>query len=490
MKAVSNSSSGKRTSTTVPNLPAFLISLVLLLPATAAYATYPDITGTYTGTASGSDFSCANPVDDGSFTLSLTATFSNQVDGNFEVTVVTVESDGFTMTATGSGFFLSPTQIEFTVTGTSEFGTDTTTVNSTITSAGTQTFTFSGYNTSGSLCQSSGSGSVTRSGGGADVTVTPAITPGSTLTSVLDFTSQVQAVTSNLSTRLQSVMHGIGRGPRVTANGFMLEGMSGLNAGDGVMGYGAWASYSYSDFENDLSSTAYDGDRHSVLGGFDMAPWEGTVLGVAVGYESSDTDTTFNLGNQETDGYTVAPYFGALLSETWSVNFSFGYSSVDYDQYRTVPVTGVRVTSSPDADRWFGMFNLNGVKTYGNWIVGARVGTLWAKNEIDGFVESDGTAVGDVRSKLGTWNIGGDVAYSFGEFEPFVSATYEHDYSLTELAVTVGPQPANDRDDVLFAAGVRYFGSNNISGNLDWTRRLGREDYDEDTFNLSLRVDF
>ena len=97
---------------------------------------------------------------------------------------------------------------------------------------------------------------------------------------------------------------------------------------------------------------------------------------------------------------------------------------------------------------------------------------------------------GDERSKLGTWNIGGDVAYSFGEFEPFVSATYERDYSLTELAVTTGPQPANDRDDVLFAAGVRYFGSNNISGNLDWTRRLGREDYDEDTFNLSLRVDF
>jgi len=76
-------------------------------------------------------------------------------------------------------------------------------------------------------------------------------------------------------------------------------------------------------------------------------------------------------------------------------------------------------------------------------------------------------------------------------FEPFVSATYEQDYSMTEIAVTTGPQPDNDRDDVLFAAGVRYFGANNgISGYLDWTRRLGREDFDEDTFTASIRVDF
>ena len=472
-----------------PNLFISLLGLVLLVASTEALATYPDITGSWSGTAAGTDFNCSNPADNGPFTDSLTVTFSNQVNGNFDVTAMGVEDDGSAWTDTGSGFFLSPTDIEFTITNTDGSGTEITTVNSTITSTTTQSFTFNSFETGPFQCESSGSGSVSRSGG-ADVVVTPEITPSSTITSIIDFTSQIQAVTSDLGARMKDVVHGLGRGPRLTANGLMLEGQSGLNAGDGAISYGAWVSYSYSDFDNDLSSTAFDGDRHSVLGGFDFAPWESTVIGIAVGYEESDIDTTFNLGNLETDGYTIAPYFGALLSDTWSVNFSFGYSNIEYDQFRTAPGTTTRITSSPDADRWFGMFNLNGVTTYGNWILGGRVGTLWARNEVDAFVESDGTAVGELRSKLGTWSIGGDAAYSFGAFEPFVSATYEHDYSLTELAVTTGPQPDNDRDDVLFGAGVRYFGSKGISGNLDWTRRLGRSDYDEDIFTASIRVDF
>jgi hypothetical protein len=318
-------------------------------------------------------------------------------------------------------------------------------------------------------------------------------TPSTTLTST-NLNIWILPLFTTLNTRMQGVTGGnVSRAQIIpTANGLAFEGgISGLNAGDGVISYGAWLSYSYSDFDNDLSSTAYDGDRHTVLGGVDFAPWENTVIGVAVGYEDSDIDTAFNLGNQETDGYTIAPYFGALLTDTWSVNFSFGYSSIDYDQFRTDPTTGTRITSSPDGDRWFGMFNLNGMTTYGNWLLGGRVGRLWAKNEIDAFTESNTTAVADFRSKLGTWNIGGDAAYSFGAFEPFVSATYEYDYSMTEIAVATGPQPDNDRDDVLFAAGVRYFGGNNgISGNLDWTRRLGRSNYDEDMFTLSIRVDF
>jgi hypothetical protein len=298
--------------------------------------------------------------------------------------------------------------------------------------------------------------------------------------------------TANLiGSRISSALKGMSRGLQVSHNGISYEKNTGLAAGDGVIPYGAWVSYSYSDFDNDLSSTAFDGNNHTVLGGIDFAPWESTILGIAVGYEDSDIDTTFNLGELETDGYTIAPYFGALLTDTWSVNFSFGYSDLEYDQFRTDPTTGGRVTSSPDADRWFGMFNLNGVTTYGNWILGGRVGTLWAKSEVDAFVESDTTAVAEARSKLGTLSIGGDAAYSFGEFEPFVSATYEYDYSMTEITVATGPQPDNDRDDVLFAAGVRYFGANNgISGNLNWTRRLGRSDFDEDIFTASIRVDF
>jgi hypothetical protein len=348
--------------------------------------------------------------------------------------------------------------------------------------------------TSGEFCFLDTHGSLSLVSGGADQVITDE-TPSSSAVQSQNLSSDVQAITGHISKRMFEAVQTVFKtraSITPSANGLAFEGgVSGLNAGDGSLPIGAWVSYSYSDYDNDLSSTAYDGNRHTVLGGIDFAPWESTVIGIAVGYEDSDTDTTFNLGELETDGYTIAPYFGYLFTDTWSVNFSFGYSDLEYDQFRTDPITGGRVTSSPDADRWFGMFNLNGLTTYGNWILGGRVGTLWARSEVDAFVESDGTAVTEARSKLGTWSIGGDAAYSFGEFEPFVSATYEYDYSMTEIAVTTGPQPDNDRDDVLFAAGLRYFGANNgISGNLNWTRRLGRENFDEDIFTASIRVDF
>jgi hypothetical protein len=37
---------------------------------------------------------------------------------------------------------------------------------------------------------------------------------------------------------------------------------------------------------------------------------------------------------------------------------------------------------------------------------------------------------------------------------------------------------------------VRYFGANGISGNLEWNKRLGREDFDEDTISLTIRAEF
>ncbi len=46
---------------------------------------------------------------------------------------------------------------------------------------------------------------------------------------------------------------------------------------------------------------------------------------------------------------------------------------------------------SPNSDRWFGMFNLNGLTTYDNWVFGSRIGILLATNTQEDFTESDGT---------------------------------------------------------------------------------------------------
>ena len=308
--------------------------------------------------------------------------------------------------------------------------------------------------------------------------------PSALLTHPFLLNTRTRNIANILGRRGNGALRG-GRGGQQTSSTDLLEGPTGLNAGDGPVRYGAWASYTYSDYDDDFPTTAFDGHTHSGLAGIDFSPWERTVFGLAVGYESSDNDTAFNSGHEQTEGYTIAPYFAALLTDVWSVDFSFGYSNLDIDQDRA----GGTITSSPDADRWFWSLNLNGLTTWDNWILSGRMGTLWARNTIDAYVDSSSTAWAESDSKLGQWNIAGEAAYSLGEWEPYARLTYEYDYSLTSI-VTFPLSPSNDRDNFLVGAGVRYFSVNGLSGNLEWYKRLGRQDFDEDTISLTLRVEF
>jgi len=163
---------------------------------------------------------------------------------------------------------------------------------------------------------------------------------------------------------------------------------------------------------------------------------------------------------------------------------------VPNDQFRIAPGTTTRITSAPDSGRWFYTANINGVTFFDNWVIGGRMGVLFAESETDDFTESDGTTVAERETTLGQLRIGGDVAYSFGVFEPFISLLYERDYIFDEIVLTTGLQPANDRDDVLFSGGFRYFGDQGLTGNFEYSKRLLRDDFEDNSFNLTLRYDW
>lgn len=471
----------------LPCLSALIaICLVLVTYTPAAYATPPEISGTYTGQISGTE-DCP-PLGlggtDGPFSATLNFTI-NQSGGDFTGSgTFSGEDSGTIQIVNGmvddAGNVSGLLDIQSDVPQQGSFmGTF---------SNNTLSLTFDFFDLGPPNCVFIASGTFTRSGSG--LVINPEITPSNVLTTPLLLNTQVKAITSDLGNRIGDVLKGFGSGPRKTASGFMFQ-ESGLNAGDGMMNYGIWGSYSYSDFDNDFISTAFDGHRHNVLAGIDISPWDNTVLGIAFGYETSDIDTRFNRGNQESDGFTIAPYIGYLLTDNWSVDAAVGYSSVDFDQYRTDPATGARITSSPDADRWFGTLNVNGFTSWNNWLFGGRIGLLHARNIQESFVESNGAVTNKFTSELGQWNVGGDVAYSFEQFEPFARLVYERDFSMTEITVVGGgPQPSNDRDNFVFGAGIRYFSARGITGNLEWNKRFDRDDFNEDTFSLTVRMDF
>lgn len=460
----------------------FLLSLLVLPYSTLANAAV-DATGTFSGSITHSATACASGYSDPTKTESATMTFTQSgasFSGSGSVGDSTFTSLSGSISATGS-----ITGASFTMTDSSGPGGSGNFSGSlsgeTVTISGTWTDT--GYPTTN--CTGTFSGSLTR--GGAIVS---ASSPSSTATAPMLLSTQINAVTTAIGTRIGDALRGVATGPRKIASGFMWEGQSGLNAGDGITSYGVWGSYSYSDFKNNLSSTALKGDRHNLLAGVDISPWESTVLGVAVGYDRSDVDTAFNQGNQISTGRTIAVYAGRVLDKTWSIDASGGYSDVSDSQFRIAPASTVRVSSSPSGNRLFANMNLNATTHWQNWVFGARTGLLYARSLQKSFTESNGTAISQTITKLGQFSIGGDAAYSFGKFEPFVKLMYQNDYSMQKLQTASGPQPSNDNDDFMFGLGLRYFGSKGLTGNLEFNKRLGRTNFSENTLTATMRMDF
>ena len=76
------------------------------------------------------------------------------------------------------------------------------------------------------------------------------------------------------------------------------------SAGDGFeYPWGLWVSYQHSSLENNFAATAFDADTDTFLVGADFSPFDNSVAGVALAYSDTSTNTFFNSGGSDTDGF-------------------------------------------------------------------------------------------------------------------------------------------------------------------------------------------
>lgn len=273
----------------------------------------------------------------------------------------------------------------------------------------------------------------------------------------------------------------------------------GLPAGETTFGgFGVWAGYNRASFDSSFPVAPYDATLDAVTVGVDRLFQDRFLLGVAIGYEQTESRTFFNGGGQETDGVLVAPYAAWLIDEVWSVDVSGGYTALDTDQTRIDPVTGGILRGEFDADRWFVAGNLNAVVRHGDWVLGARAGILYTDEEQDGFDEVGGPSarsLGERNVDLTQASVGFDAGYSLGAFEPYALVGYRNDLSRDDgrdaggLPAATGPTQADDDDEVEVGLGLRYFGDGALSGGFEWIWTTGREDFDNNSLMLTLRLD-
>ncbi len=306
------------------------------------------------------------------------------------------------------------------------------------------------------------------------------LVPGQIVTDLDTIEVQVQPLTSSISAHLRSVFWTFSRPPH------------GGSAGDDDYYQGIWLNGSSTDFENTFARTAFEGSSDLHMLGYDLGIFEDHLVGVAIGSEKTDIDTSFNEGKVQTEGSTVALYYGWLISDRWSLDVSMGRSDLDTEQFRTVPEgmapPGTRVTGETSTERSFTSANFNGFWTLWRLSLGARLGYFGTRHDQDAYIESDDTAVDGSILEYEQAYIGGDVAY--GErSQPFLGVTLLKDLSSEPLQFPSGEQPVNDEDSLQLVAGWRYYGENGVSTILEWNKRDGKDDYLEDLISFTLRFD-
>jgi hypothetical protein len=332
------------------------------------------------------------------------------------------------------------------------------------------------------------------------------LTPSSTVTEATALETQVQSIAGAIRGQLLG-LRGLQSSRRVTqARGVLVASAAAdltyLAAAAGSGNGGAigdteslWISAAANSLENTFDRTAFHGATHNLLVGFDLTRSAKYVLGVAVGHEASNFNTTFNVGNERTRGYNVAPYFAYLLSDSWSVDLSAGYGEFDTRQSRTLfidlpPPTVISVDSEFSSRREFVSTNLTNISGLGNWVFTGSLGLLAAKRKNEAYLESSalGNAVAASKQTTEQWNLLGEIAYGRGGSETYFGLTYEDTRDPPKTQFTTGPQPANDPDSVLLTAGWRHFGKG-LTANFVFNKRVSQDQVNEYGFSMMIRVD-
>ncbi len=287
---------------------------------------------------------------------------------------------------------------------------------------------------------------------------------------------------------------------------------AGRSAGGAYGNIGIWGNVSNASLDDTFVNTPFKSNDRNAIIGADLLVNERFIVGAAFGYEDSNVETLLNAGHQDISGYTLSGYAAASLGRHISLDGNFGYANTDIDQTRLVSAfevaagtalagagAGATAGSSVNADRWFVAVNLNGNWDFNHVLVNGHGGYLYSRENQDASTETAASAAGALftspiasRSfELGQWRIGGELSYDYQSFlEPFVGLDYLYNNTRTKLRLAPGlKQPSNDRSELQYTAGMRYFGDNGISGTVQYTVSGSKTDMNYSAFMLTLRLD-
>lgn len=264
----------------------------------------------------------------------------------------------------------------------------------------------------------------------------------------------------------------------------------GLSMRDAPFPVAGWVSAAQSEIATDEVTPVRDGIRWSRLRGVDFIGTRPWVSGVAVGIDREDpafrsfmratelADAAARAETSELRGWAVAPYVGAALNDWFSVDATVGvsYSAAEH-QFGALDS---RDEFGPAGEhRWFLSGAANYAQAFGNWLLTATAGLVYAAARPDELV-----AGRDALPDRAQARFGGEVAYSVGAWQSFGRGILEHEGPALGSTSARG---ARSLDGGELSVGLRYVGGNGVAAVLEYGAPVGRDHVRDERLNATLR---
>ncbi|MEM7652079.1 MAG: autotransporter outer membrane beta-barrel domain-containing protein, partial [Pseudomonadota bacterium] len=250
---------------------------------------------------------------------------------------------------------------------------------------------------------------------------------------------------------------------------------AGAAAADGLQGVGVWANASWTGIQDKSAVAAQSGNVFTGIAGIDKAYDNGLLLGTALSFGTASFES--DLVDFETGETSVGinAYGAYAITDMISVDAFLGYSKAWGRSDRSNDT----IEGDWDTHRYFAAGNASYFNSWDEISVFASTGFVWGQSFDSSYSESDGTIVGSRQSRLGSLKALVQPSYLVtldsdqGLFlEPYVLGEASYDVFITKIS-----GHNNDRDSYRLGAGLNLFAGDNISGNLEASTVVGREDY-------------
>ncbi|QQE10075.1 autotransporter outer membrane beta-barrel domain-containing protein [Planctomycetota bacterium] len=272
--------------------------------------------------------------------------------------------------------------------------------------------------------------------------------------------------------------------------------------------------YTQTDVDATSNHVGSDSKQMDILFGGDFLYNENLRLGGAIGYAAIESDAELDLGSTDVDAISLLSYANYHVTPKLRLDASAGVTFSQYDIERNIYIGSTKSTATAETDAR--QYTLEVGANYlidelpiANLTVSPFGYLRYSKVTIDGYSESGAGAanqkVGEQDEISFVSSLGALLSYKFeyGEsvIEPFVSASYEHEFDDggREVKVAFTADPSNpfkatvdglDENYYTVSVGSLFTLGERMVGQVNYETSLGNDDYDSQRISAGLRLNF